>query len=1266
MRRVHGRKEQKYILAMILAMGIFLSGVTRNVQSVRAEETTEESASTGEEEPQDNESPELTVFISPAHMVVDDVSYYNSIFTVKFTVRDNFPLSADCLTPNVSVAYGISPVKFGTPVISDSPDSDGFFTYEVEAVIEAAAAYENEYRFSISGTDAAGNLLTYGSTDTGAENYMRDESTQVQGVFTSYPKVLDVTAPIGVITYISADTANVYGTEDENSGSVGAVYYKGDVKAQISISDNYVLDDENLFWGLNGEEASNVSGGSASCEINGSDGIFWLFVYGTDRAGNALQLKEVVSDQSGSVFVQSGAASGPYSENSESADSCTEPQYKIILDRTAPIFRLAIAAEDGTVYPELQTDQNRYFFNKGYTATMNLTETNFDRDRIRMQYGYIEEGNYETAEITSFDHVLTAVGTDSSYTCTHQVKNDGVFRYCIDGCDKAGNALLYDPETDHEGLEALPDSAELPFLSRHIVVDTQAPTGILSVGDYYRILIENAEVEISEPYRQETSASIKITTEDHSPVQIDYTIHSTVDGESAGHVEYAYLQTVSAKVDGEQIFTVQDVVVTDRAGNRSVLDTTNRIYLDVTLPVTDTLSPMISVVAEAGDSHHTTEGTPLFSGDVPLHIIVTDPYGGTKSTGLGLVTWQLYINGSEVESEALTLNMASPTKWTDSYHDPALSFRIDRTVTVDADSHNCNDIEVVVNASDNAGNNSSRSYSFGIDVTAPTIEVSYDNNEVENERYFKASRTATIVVTERNFDPDRIHISTEATSFDGWDYQAGSSINGDDDTWTARIAYNADGDYTLSVDGEDLLGHEAEAYYEGAAPRAFTVDMTVPTVELKFDNYSAVNGIYYKDSRTATLSVTDVNFAGNSDIVVNASDGGITTSFSFDGTYTASASFYVDGVYSFSGTVTDLAGNVSLPVSCEAFVIDRTAPKISFHAVKDQKAYGKGEVEEENVGDIFAPYISIEDVNYDSDEVSVKLTRSKWNTIDEELTGFGTLRGRTWYLNEIEETVDNDAVYTLTVQVTDLAGNENDASENSITFSLNRFGSVYVLGRETLNLLEQYYTKEEPTLTLTEYNLSRADETWIEVTHNDENSVQLMKNKDYTAAESVNPDSDCSWKRTDYEIKASNFEEDGSYRVLFYTRDMEENSTTNESQAYREYATTILFCLDTEGPGLTLTGVTEGERYNASEMPLLVSYFDNNEMERLVIRVVERDNEELVLGEASYEVTDSGLERLSGEISDYVLKEHDRWQKVIVMAYDCAGNAGQQSVTFLM
>ena len=74
--------------------------------------------------------------------------------------------------------------------------------------------------------------------------------------------------------------------------------------------------------------------------------------------------------------------------------------------------------------------------------------------------------------------------------------------------------------------------------------------------------------------------------------------------------------------------------------------------------------------------------------------------------------------------------------------------------------NNSNDVQIQVTATDNAGNVYSTTNAVKIDITSPQIEVSYDNNDGDTSfgdgAYFKEARTATIKVTERNFDETKV------------------------------------------------------------------------------------------------------------------------------------------------------------------------------------------------------------------------------------------------------------------------------------------------------------------------------------------------------------------------------------------------------------------------------------------------------------------------------------------------------------------------------
>ena len=84
-------------------------------------------------------------------------------------------------------------------------------------------------------------------------------------------------------------------------------------------------------------------------------------------------------------------------------------------------------------------------------------------------------------------------------------------------------------------------------------------------------------------------------------------------------------------------------------------------------------------------------------------------------------------------------------------------------ITVDSQLNNSNDVVIEVYAEDNAQNASEADTSIKIDITDPTIDVSYDNNSADSSKYFNRDRTATIVVTERNFNPADVRLDITNT-----------------------------------------------------------------------------------------------------------------------------------------------------------------------------------------------------------------------------------------------------------------------------------------------------------------------------------------------------------------------------------------------------------------------------------------------------------------------------------------------------------------------
>lgn len=148
---------------------------------------------------------------------------------------------------------------------------------------------------------------------------------------------------------------------------------------------------------------------------------------------------------------------------------------------------------------------------------------------------------------------------------------------------------------------------------------------------------------------------------------------------------------------------------------------------------------------------------------------------------------------------------------------------------------------------------------FTIDKTLPEVSVSYDNNSAQNGKYFKANRTATIVVKEHNFDVSRVEF-TQTASKNGASITVPSarwSSNGD--VHTAIISYGADGDYTFDVKMKDMAGNNSsEANYGGSvAAKDFTVDTDISEPEIT----GVENGKAYKDDVIPGINFSDINYS---------------------------------------------------------------------------------------------------------------------------------------------------------------------------------------------------------------------------------------------------------------------------------------------------------------------------------------------------------------------------------------------------------------------
>lgn len=222
------------------------------------------------------------------------------------------------------------------------------------------------------------------------------------------------------------------------------------------------------------------------------------------------------------------------------------------------------------------------------------------------------------------------------------------------------------------------------------------------------------------------------------------------------------------------------------------------------------------------------------------------------------------------------------------------------------------DYEFTVSCVDKAGNKAKKNFSdkFTVDATKPVISVSYNGAAPEQNAYYKEPITATITITEHNFNAGKVDIQMHAdnSSVSG---VSGFSSNGD--VHTATVSYSTDGTYGLDVAYTDEAGNAADSY----SGNTFTVDLIEPEIEITNIQDKSAN----KGDVKPVITCTDVNYdsdkvaiklygANNGEIDlkdVSVSSQAINNGEQY--TLDFPKTQVLDDVYTLTAEVTDKAGN---------------------------------------------------------------------------------------------------------------------------------------------------------------------------------------------------------------------------------------------------------------------------------------------------------------------------------------------------------------------
>lgn len=704
-----------------------------------------------------------------------------------------------------------------------------------------------------------------------------------------------------------------------------------------------------------------------------------------------------------------------------------------------------------------------------------------------------------------------------------------------------------------------------------------------------------------------------------------------------------------------------------------------------------------------------------YSGIKQLDWKVKSPYDDKNQAGVVKVAYDGKVTSESKDGR----NIDCLGKWTAKKQGKSnLVEKLSNTLTI---SNNSNNIKISFTLTDRAGNKTTKVQKLSIDKNAPIIEVTYSDpsGEPKNEKYF-TKRTATITVTERNFDADLVGFDAAGVDDNDNEFKLSELtsskfpkkgklkvINGIEYySYSMNYTYSKNADYTFAVSATDGAGNKTSdenVKYTGPAPREFTVDDEDPIVSVSYDNNSAANGKYFNAPRTATITVKEHNIRNSGvSVLVNNSESPITLTEKSKNTYEATIGFNDDGDYTFSVSATDLAGNsitdeqvdYGSSVATHEFTIDQTKPVVTVTAsehsdFKNGLVLKDGETVNINIDDTNAGDYSIkltrsrvlvsgesdnnEDASIDDvkeDVVSTEGIESGLDVtsefLDKPSTGTGNFNANISIPKRTDD-VKNDGVYTLTVEAVDLATNDyTDVQDEKTTdFSVNRFGSVYVFNNDLYKLITDNdgYTQKitSDQLKIYEYNPDTVKTNKVEVISNN-NSKTLGEPNDYSFGLD-GTHGKTEWKKYVYAIKPNNFKNDGAYTVRISSTD----EVDNASQTINYDVCKVNFFVDSTTPEISSVtyssdvsriALTDGGSANADKLDINFTVEDLIRLDRVEVYV---DNMKNPIKTYKYAKSGKNKELSFDDIHNFdegkfTLNSSSDAHEIKIVAVDKAGN----------
>ncbi len=664
----------------------------------------------------------------------------------------------------------------------------------------------------------------------------------------------------------------------------------------------------------------------------------------------------------------------------------------------------------------------------------------FLREQETANYASIDEVKKSVSYRLSTDSLMSAINASDGHYIIEVIAADyagnqnekAVIDYYIDKiAPEVGEIEFSIPSADDFTSGEVTDAAQyieklqygyyfMTDLIATVNITDKAPSSELNEIEYVLVDYNNGVKGEEHP------GKIAITSEPHPG-------NGTAD--SIGTASF----TIPKNFKGQILVTAYDYV-----GNESVEKTPDLFVVDT--PEKHMSEEHITISDPGTSSYSDSEGHPLFDTSVNLTVTITDTMSGIRNISYAISSEQDTQDSKiiTIENTGYSVGQDLGDGWTITAMDENLVTEVTRNYTFSEDNNN---IQFSFSMTDRANNTSEKtSDMFSIDQTAPIINVVFDTPAGNND-YYRENRTATIIVTERNFDASLI--STTITNEIGG--VPVLSFTSNSNTEHIAVITFGEGDYTFDIEGSDRANHTATVNYSGGNEKIFHVDMTNPAEIDNFDQFINELNNSFNSDKEMTFTVTEHNFipsqaviqvyrtsAGNELTTENRED--CSSEYvsedkwtGTDDTHSISLKFVEDYVYQVTISVTDASGRTLAEKTSPVFEIDKTVPVLKTPTNLDVLVFTNKNTEtsatpleffDANIESIHYSVVSYQmklnednigyDMNVDSDEFDIK---SDAVVISNE------------FFNQ-------DGIYEVKSVASDVAGNKSD--ETTHTFVIQR------------------------------------------------------------------------------------------------------------------------------------------------------------------------------------------------------------------------------------